>query len=315
MALGLIHSPEVSPISGAAEQAEGLVVEQAVGRENGARVDVRPAGEVGEPAAGLLDEDLHRRRVPGLEVGLGGDLRLPRRYHAVAVVVAEAALARGRVHEALEPCPVPRGAQDVQARVDQERVLHRGARRDLDPFAIGPGALALARPEELARHRIVDHARRHLPVLLEGDQHGPDGDVPDEVLGPVDRVDDPAPRGRALLAELLAEEAAAGRGAREDGADRLLRLLVRLGDRGLVGLDRDLEAAPVVLHGYLAGGLRGLEGRLDGRVLGHSHSPRSSSTSLNTRSASTTTGMPPYVTCWKMASATSCLVAPTFRAA
>src|SRR3990170_1882825 len=154
-----------SVTSGASEQAEGLVVEQAVGRQDGARVDVGPAGEVGEPAAGLLDEDLHRRRVPGLEVGLGVDLRLPRRYHAVAVVVAEAALARGRVHEALEPCPVPRGAQDVQARVNQERVLHRGARRDLDPFAIGPGALALARPEELARHRIVDHARRHLPVL------------------------------------------------------------------------------------------------------------------------------------------------------
>src|SRR5574337_722951 len=45
------------------------------------------------------------------------------------------------------------------------------------------------------------------------------------------------------------------------------------------------------------------------------HSPRSTRTSLKTLRPSTTTGIPPYVTIWKMTSATSWRVAPTLRAA
>src|SRR6266436_4178893 len=141
-----------SVISAAAKEAERFVVEQAVAREDRTRIDIGLTFEVGEPAPRLLDEKLHRRRVPRLEIGLRVDLSLARRHQAVAVVVAEAALA----------------------------------------LAIGPGALALARPEELAGDRIVHHARGHLPFLFEGDEHGPDGNVAHEVLGPVDGIDDPA---------------------------------------------------------------------------------------------------------------------------
>src|SRR6266478_3832300 len=148
-----------SVMSGAAQMPEGLVMEQAVGREHRAGVDVGLAGEVGELAARLLDENLHGRDVPGLEIGLGVDLRLALRHHAVAEVVAEATLPRGRVHEALEPRPESGGAQDVQARVDQERVLHHGARRHVDALAVGPGALALPRPEHPARRRILGGVR------------------------------------------------------------------------------------------------------------------------------------------------------------
>src|SRR5438034_911266 len=199
-----------SVMSGAAQVPEGLVVEQAVGRQHRARIDAGRAVKIGELAARLLDENLHGRNVPSLEVGLRVDLRLALRHDAIAEVVAEAALPRGRVHEALESRPETGGAQDVQARVDQERVLHHGARRDVNARAVCPGALALPRPEELPARRVVDHPRRHLPVLLESDQHGPEGNVADEVLRPVDGIDDPPPRRRALLAELLAEEAAAG---------------------------------------------------------------------------------------------------------
>src|SRR6266542_4950121 len=171
-----------------------------------------------------------------------------------------------------------------------------------------------ARPERLAADGIVNDARRHLPVLLERDQHGPDGDVPDEVLGAVDRVDDPPARRRSLLPELLTEKARVRKGPREDRADGLLGLAVGLGHGCPVRLDGDLEAAAVVAERDLAGGASRLERRGDRRVH-HSHSPRSSSTSLKTRRASTTTGMPPYVTCWKMTSAISWRVAPTLSAA
>src|SRR6266508_640434 len=154
-------------MSGASQEPEGLVVEQAVGCQHRARVDVGLAREVGELAARLLDKNLHGRHVPGLQVGLGVDLRLTLRHQAVAEVVAEAALPRGRVHEALESSPEPGGAQDVQARMDQERGRQEGARRDGHALAVGPCALAPPRPEELAGGRVVDHARRHLPVLLE----------------------------------------------------------------------------------------------------------------------------------------------------
>src|SRR6266852_3138459 len=296
------------------EEAQGLVVEQAIGGEDAPAVNVGLPGEVGEPAAGLLDEDLHGRHVPRLQLGLDIDLPLARRHHAVAEIVSEAALARGRVHEPLEPFPVTRGAKEVQSRVHEEGLAHVRARRHADPLAIGPGALALARPEELAADGIVDDPRRDLPVLLEGDEHGPDRDMADEVLGAVDGVDDPPSRRGPLLAKFFAEEAAVGEGAAQEVADGLLGLAVGLGHRRLVGLDGDLDAAAIVAEGDLAGRPRRFEGRGD-RGMGHSHSPRSASTSLKTRSASTTTGMPPYVTCWKMTSATSWRVAPTLRAA
>ena len=92
------------------------------------------------------------------------------------------------------------------------------------------------------------------------------------------------------------EEAVIGARASQERLDGLLGLAVGLGHRGLVRLDGDLEAAAVVPHGDLAGRLGGPDHRgddvRDGR--GQScHSPRSTSTSLNTWRASTTTGIPP----------------------
>src|SRR5262249_27353836 len=130
------------------------------------------------------------------------------------------------------------------------------------------------------------------------DQHRPDRHAADEVLGSVDGVDDEAAILRALLAELLAEEAVAGTGAAEHRLDGLLRLAVGLGDRRLVRLDRHLEAAAVVFHRDLTGGPARCAHRGHSRVhragRGHSFpSPRSTRTALKTSRASTTTGMPP----------------------
>src|SRR5262249_48214600 len=213
--------------SRAAEKTERLIVQQSMGGEQGARIDVGLALEVGESSARLLYEDLHGGGVPGLEIALGVDLALSRGHQAVAVVVAEAALTRGGVDETHEAVPVAEVLEQVEARVQQHGVLHDGARRDADALAVGPRPLApphplaLARPEELAGDGIVDHARGDLAFLFESDEHGPDGDVAHEVLRSIDGVDDPAPRSRALLPELLAEKAAARRGAGEDSADGL----------------------------------------------------------------------------------------------
>jgi hypothetical protein len=90
--------------------------------------------------------------------------------------------------------------------------------------------------------------------------------VPDEVLRPIDGIDDPAAVGGALLPELLPEEADLGEGAAEAGGDGRLGLPVRLSHRGLVRLDGDLEAAVIVAQRDLArlarGGNRGGDDRM-----------------------------------------------------
>ena len=64
-------------------------------------------------------------------------------------------------------------------------------------------AAALRREEQLAHGRRVDDAEDDFPVLLETDQRGAERNSPDEALRPVDRIDDPAPRGFSRLLALL----------------------------------------------------------------------------------------------------------------
>src|SRR5262249_57471944 len=104
-----------------------------------------------------------------------------------------------------------------------------------------------ARGVELAGDRVVDDADGDLALLLERDQGRPDRDVAHEVLRAVDRIDDPARRGVARAAELLAEEAVLGKCSAEDLDDRSLGLAVGLGHRRSVGLEDDLEAPAVLL--------------------------------------------------------------------
>ena len=170
---------------------------------------------------------------------------------------------------------------------------------DVDPLAVQERAAASPRGEEIARDGIVDDAHGDLPVLLQRDQRGPDGNATDEVLGAIDRIDDPADVASSSAAELFAKHAVVGERAPEKLHDRPLGLAIGLGHRGVVRLQHDLEAAAVVLHRDLPGGA----GRLDGGVeclLAHrdgssagNGSPRSASTCPYTSKASTTTGMPP----------------------
>ena len=61
----------------------------------------------------------------------------------------------------------------------------------------------------------------------------------DEVVGAVDRVDDPLPRAGPGGRELLADDGVARPGALELGADQLLGVAVGVADQGEVGLGVD----------------------------------------------------------------------------
>src|SRR5262249_15683777 len=126
-------SPVTSP---AAEKTDRLIVQQSIGGEAGARVVVGFALEAREAAPRLLHEDLHGGGVPGLEIALGVDLALARGDQAVAVVVAEATLARGGVDQAHEAIPVADVLEEIEARMQQHGVFHGGTRGDVDGLAV-----------------------------------------------------------------------------------------------------------------------------------------------------------------------------------
>ena len=156
--------------------------------------------------------------------------------------------------------------------------------RDPDARAVEAGPRAPTGGVELGRHRVVDHAHRDLAALLQRDQRRPDGNAPDEVLRPVDRVDDPAHLARPVPAELLAEDAVRREGAAEDLDDRSLGLAVGPGDRRVVGLERHLDAAVVVLERDVPRGARRVHGRVQGAL---THVGCSSAGKGSPRSAST----------------------------
>ena len=235
-------------------------MQAAVGGQRVAGVDRRRAGEVGEAPARLLHHDLARREVPGLEIDLDVHLRLALGHQRVAEIVAKAALTLGGVDEAHDTVPDAGLAVEAQARVQERRRPQVADVRDAHAPAVQARATALARSVELARDRVEDHAGDDLAVRLEGEQRCPHGDPAHEVLRAVDRVDDPAHVGGALGAELLAEEPPVGERAAQSGHDRLLGFAIGLGDRRVVGLDRDVEVAGVVLHRDAAGGARGVGG-------------------------------------------------------
>src|SRR5215470_17726764 len=111
-------------MSRAVEKTKRLIMQESIGGKDGARVDVGLALEVREATARLFHNDLHGRGVPGLEIALGINLALARGDQAVAVVIAEPALARSGVDQAHEAVPVADGLEEIEARVQQHGVFH-----------------------------------------------------------------------------------------------------------------------------------------------------------------------------------------------
>jgi len=80
-----------------------------------------------------------------------------------------------------------------------------------------------------------------LAVIDERDQSGPDRDASDEVVGPVDWVDDPASWAVAGRLELLTLDRIPRAGAFELVANDLLGRLVGVADQGQIGFGLDHE--------------------------------------------------------------------------
>src|SRR5262249_49510982 len=98
----------------------------------------------------------------------------------------------------------------------------------------------------------VNDAGGDLSVLLETDQRREVGDAANEVLGAVDRINDPSSAAAAVLAELFADDAV----VRERGAqhldDPLLTFAVGARDRGAVALELDRQPTAEIAQCHLA---------------------------------------------------------------
>ena len=72
-----------------------------------------------------------------------------------------------------------------------EHLVEPGRLLDLDPPAVVEGPLPLGGGVPLVADRVEDHAALGLAVVVIGDGDGEVGDLVGEVVGAVDRVDDP----------------------------------------------------------------------------------------------------------------------------
>ena len=112
--------------AGAAHLREGVVVQGAVGGQRASATGAGSAGEVGEPAAGLADDDVERREVPDRHLGLAGDVDRPLGQQAVAPEVAVGPGAPDRPGQVEEPVEGAALLPAGQARVGQARVGQLG---------------------------------------------------------------------------------------------------------------------------------------------------------------------------------------------
>src|SRR5919106_821623 len=129
-------------------------MQAAVGADDRAGIDVAAALEVGDPTAGLLDQDRRRSRVPRLEAHLDHRLGGALGDEGVPPEVAEPAVAPTGAQQVVEPRRQPR-LKDVAARAVQQlgiRQARDGRDADLpwvDAAIVGPRATATVCPPAL----------------------------------------------------------------------------------------------------------------------------------------------------------------------
>ncbi|EPX83793.1 hypothetical protein ruthe_02590 [Rubellimicrobium thermophilum DSM 16684] len=125
----------------------------------------------------------------------------------------------------------------------EQRLGQACARTHPDAAFVEPGPLTLLGPEGLVLDGIVDHPGHDLPFVLESDGNGPVRQAVKEIRRPVQRVDDPAPRGilAGRPAALLAEKAVGGACLGQHLAQGLFGLPVSAADEIARPLDRDLK--------------------------------------------------------------------------
>src|SRR5882757_8074074 len=179
----------VSPL----QYGERDVVQQAVGGHPTAAVEAGHPGQVGEPAAGLGDDQLHGRQVPGVRLAVDAQVDGPFGDQHVLPEVAE------RPHHPAPPGEIQVPGQRAQLGPGtqlgggQAGVGQVGDARHGDPSGgprrmvrvgriAGERAAARAGPPPPTQRGSADHAHGRLATLGERDQGGPDRHASGEVL-------------------------------------------------------------------------------------------------------------------------------------
>src|SRR6266542_1770174 len=99
--------------------------------------------------------------------------------------------------------------------------------------AIREGSLPFSRIEQIVDRRRVHHARDYLPFFFESNQRREEGNATDEILGTVNRINDPAGVDSALaLAEFLAKKSVVGKARAQDLDNFGFAFTIRPGDWG-----------------------------------------------------------------------------------
>src|SRR3990172_621463 len=203
----------------------------------------RGAEDLKYPPAGLLDHDLQCRPVPRGQLELDHHVGRSARDEAVAPGISEPAVAPSLAHQPLDALRVGTLQPVLHPREHEERTRDAVRPGYLDRRAVQASATAGRCLVSLTERREVHDADHWLVVHREGDQVRPDLDAVGEVLGPIDRVHDPATVAGALGAPLLAENAVVRVALVDRGSDRFLDRDVGLGDRAPIRLETDLERA------------------------------------------------------------------------
>ena len=236
-------------------------MEDAVGDEEGARVDPAGAVEIRPSTTGLLDHDRGGSGIPGRELDLDHALRRPFGDQGIAPEVAEPTLAPDVLEQRVEARHAPRRADVPGTPVEQLRVLQRRHGRHPQSSrsfparrSDSPRATATPRVPALPERGRGDHPGLELAVLLDAQQCAEQRHATDEVVCAVDRIDVPTdPRLRRLHPVLLADQTVIRMGAKDPFADHAFDGGVGLRDQRTIGLGRDLEVASEVSKGDRVG--------------------------------------------------------------
>lgn len=227
-------------------------MQRAVGGQRVAAMAAFLAGDGGEAPACLAHHRHQGRHVVELQFGFERGVHRALGQQRIGVEVAVAAGAPGGLQQLKQPVELAGILPAVQRGVGQRRVGQLAHPGDADLAGGGGADLGARLGDERAQpggrvpaagqRRGGDDPEHRLVVDKQRDQRGPHRHAAHEVLGPVDRVDDPAARGVPVHAELLAEHGVLRAVLGQLREDQLLGAAVGVGDRVMSGLVSTLRS-------------------------------------------------------------------------
>ncbi|CAD5138930.1 protein of unknown function [Microbacterium sp. Nx66] len=224
-------------------------MKDAVGGERRARRDRLGTVESRHAPTRLVDDGHGGGDVVFLHIELGDGFQSSLRQEHVRIDIAVRPIAPDVLAQTQQGVQLPGVAPLGDALETHAGLIQRrdggGGEASLRAVIDGPGAVSRRRPPPSTERRHADHADPWHTVDRESDHRAPQRDAPEEVRRAVDRIDDPLPRGAALGAELLAEDAVVGTFLLEESADRALRGEVGVGHVGVIRLRGDHQIGSV----------------------------------------------------------------------